>query len=125
MKDHGFTAIAPIDILDEDGYIALPVADGKKRTLVFFGGEPLLVPETVSSAISHVREGPAGDDTDIMLQTNGVAIDAETAEFLAANDVFIYLSLDGVADVHDRHREFLTGPVNIRSEPCARYEQRR
>ncbi|UCC67384.1 MAG: radical SAM protein [Armatimonadota bacterium] len=86
-----------------------PIPSGKRRTLVFFGGEPLLVPETVFSAISHVREGPGGCDTDIMLQTNGVAIDAETAEFLAANDVFVYLSLDGVADVHNRHREFLTG----------------
>lgn len=86
-----------------------PVADGKKRTLVLFGGEPLLVPRTVFSAISHARQGPGGADTDIMLQTNGVAIDAETAEFLAANDVFIYLSLDGMAEVHDRHRTFLGG----------------
>lgn len=85
------------------------VPNGKRRTLVFFGGEPLLVPETVLSAISYVREGPGGSDTDIMLQTNGVAIDDGMAEILAANDVFIYLSLDGVADVHNRHREFLNG----------------
>ena len=84
-----------------------PVPSGKRRTLVFFGGEPLLVPETVLSAISYVRQGPGGCDTDIMLQTNGIAIDEEMAAFLAANDVFIYLSLDGVADVHNRHRVFL------------------
>jgi radical SAM protein with 4Fe4S-binding SPASM domain len=85
------------------------VPNGKRRTLVFFGGEPLLVPETVLSAISYVREGPGGSDTDIMLQTNGVAIDDGMAEILAANDVFIYLSLDGLADVHNRHRQFLNG----------------
>jgi hypothetical protein len=62
---------------------------GAKRTLVLFGGEPLLVPETVFAAISHVRQGPESANTDIMLQTNGIAIDDETAEFLAANDVFI------------------------------------
>ena len=84
-----------------------PVPSGRRRTLVFFGGEPLLVPETVLSAISYVRQEPGGCDTDIMLQTNGIAIDDDMAAFLAANDVFIYLSLDGVADVHNRHRVFL------------------
>jgi uncharacterized Fe-S center protein len=28
-KDHGFTAIAPVDIMDEEGFISLPVANGK------------------------------------------------------------------------------------------------
>ena len=28
MRDHGFTAIAPCDILDEEGYIPLPVTNG-------------------------------------------------------------------------------------------------
>jgi len=82
---------------------------GARRTLVFFGGEPLLVPETVFSAISHLRKRPEGDNTDIMLQTNGIAIDTCTAEFLAAHDVFVYLSLDGMADVHDRNRRLLAG----------------
>ncbi|MDR0411986.1 MAG: DUF362 domain-containing protein [Treponema sp.] len=30
--DHGFTAIAPVDILDEDGSISLPFADGRNIT---------------------------------------------------------------------------------------------
>ncbi len=85
------------------------VPSGIRRTVVFFGGEPLLAPETVFSAIRHIRGGPEGNNTDIMLQTNGVAIDAATAQFLAANEVFVLLSLDGVAEVHDRHRTFLTG----------------
>ena len=82
---------------------------GAKRTLVLFGGEPLRVPETVFAAIAHVREGSESANTDIMLQTNGIAIDDETAEFLAANDVFVLLSLDGVEEVHDRLRKLATG----------------
>ncbi|MDR2747027.1 MAG: DUF362 domain-containing protein [Treponema sp.] len=31
-KDHGFTAIAPVDILDEEGSISLPYAGGKNIT---------------------------------------------------------------------------------------------
>jgi uncharacterized protein len=85
------------------------VPNGIRRTLVFFGGEPLLVPETVFSAISHVRRGAEGDNTDIMLQTNGIAINARTAEFLATHEVFVLVSIDGAANVHDRHRTLSTG----------------
>jgi len=62
---------------------------GAKRTLVLFGGEPLLVPETVFAAISHVRQGPESANTDIMLQTNGI--------------------VDGVEEVHNRLRKLATG----------------
>jgi uncharacterized Fe-S center protein len=31
-KDHGFTAIAPVDILDADGEISIPVQNGKRLT---------------------------------------------------------------------------------------------
>ncbi len=85
------------------------VPSGARRTLVLFGGEPLLVPETVFSAICHVRGGPESANTDIMLQTNGIPIDAETAEFLAANEVFVLLSLDGLEEVHNQHRMLLAG----------------
>jgi uncharacterized Fe-S center protein len=35
--DHGFTAIAPVDILDEDGSVSLPFAGGKNITEDFVG----------------------------------------------------------------------------------------
>jgi uncharacterized Fe-S center protein len=35
--DHGFTAIAPVDILDEDGSVSLPFANGKNITENFAG----------------------------------------------------------------------------------------
>ena len=85
------------------------VPSGTRRTLVLFGGEPLLVPDTVFAAISHAREAPEGHNTDIMLQTNGMAIDVPTARFLAEHDVFVLLSLDGVADVHDENRVLAGG----------------
>ena len=37
MRDHGWTAIAPVDILDEDGETALPVRDGKHLRDNFVG----------------------------------------------------------------------------------------
>jgi len=37
MRDHGWTEIAPVDILDEDGETALPVHDGKHLQENFVG----------------------------------------------------------------------------------------
>lgn len=36
-KDHGFTAIAPVDIMDEEGSISLPVPNGKNIKENFVG----------------------------------------------------------------------------------------
>ena len=101
--------LSPQEARDAVDHVLGRTPSGAKRTLVLFGGEPLLVPETVFAAISHVREGPEGANTDIMLQTNGIAIDDRTAEFLAANEVFVLLSLDGVEEVHNQLRKLATG----------------
>jgi len=37
MEDHGFTAIAPVDIMDEEGFIGLPFSDGRNITEDFVG----------------------------------------------------------------------------------------
>ncbi len=83
--------------------------DGQKRTVVLFGGEPLIVPETTFAVIRRLRAGPGGDHATIMIQTNAAAIDDETAEFLAANDVFVLASIDGPREIHDRHRLMANG----------------
>lgn len=101
--------LSPEEARDAVDHVLGRAPSGAKRTLVLFGGEPLLVPETVFAAIRHVREGPESANTDIMLQTNGLAIDDETAKFLAANDVFVLLSLDGTEEVHNRLRKLAAG----------------
>ncbi|MBN1459498.1 MAG: hypothetical protein JXA57_08170, partial [Armatimonadetes bacterium] len=40
--------------------------DGVKRTVVLFGGEPLLVPETSFAVIRRVRSGPGGEHAKVM-----------------------------------------------------------
>jgi uncharacterized protein len=82
---------------------------GARRTVVFFGGEPLLARDTVFAAVAHVRSGPERDRTNLVIQTNAIALDAETAHFLAKHDVFVLLSLDTTQQVHDRHRVFADG----------------
>lgn len=41
MIDHGFTAIAPVDIMDEQGYLPLPVPNGKRIKQDFVGSHLL------------------------------------------------------------------------------------
>jgi len=41
MIDHGFTAIAPTDIMDEDGYVPIPVPNGNNITQDFVGAHLL------------------------------------------------------------------------------------
>ena len=37
MRDHGWTDIAPVDIMDEDGEVALPIRDGRQISEDFVG----------------------------------------------------------------------------------------
>jgi uncharacterized Fe-S center protein len=51
--DHGFTAIAPIDIMDEDGHLSLPFAKGKNITEDFVGSH--LVNYDACLVLSHFK----------------------------------------------------------------------
>jgi uncharacterized Fe-S center protein len=45
VKDHGFTAIASVDIMDEEGSISLPFLDGKNIKENFVGSHsPTTIP---------------------------------------------------------------------------------
>ena len=52
-KEHGFTAIAPVDIMDADGEVALPVKGGKHLQEDFVGSHYLNYDFTI--ILSHVK----------------------------------------------------------------------
>ena len=56
--EHGFTAIAPIDIMDEEGETALPVKGGKHLNLAYIGKNWLNYDFTV--VLSHFKGHPSG-----------------------------------------------------------------
>jgi len=58
MRDHGWTAIAPVDILDEDGETALPVRDGKHLQQNFVGSH--LTNYDAVLVLSHFKGHPMG-----------------------------------------------------------------
>lgn len=57
-EEHGFTAIAPIDIMDNNGETALPVKGGKHLNLAYIGKNWLDYDFTI--VLSHFKGHPSG-----------------------------------------------------------------
>jgi uncharacterized protein len=74
--------------------------------VVLHGGEPLLAgPELIAYTVGSIRAA-LGDArrANIGIQTNGLLLDAKFLDLFNRLDVKVGLSLDGDADMHDRHR---------------------
>lgn len=77
---------------------------GRPLSVVFHGGEPLLVGYAgFEHACSTIRSA-IGTKGGIHLQTNGVLLTDAVIEICARYDVGISISMDGPAATHDRHR---------------------
>lgn len=82
---------------------------GSAPSVVFHGGEPLLIgPQRFDRACRKMRDaiGPGGG---LHLQTNALLLDDDVIATCAELDVGISISIDGPADVHDAHRTTLGG----------------
>jgi radical SAM protein with 4Fe4S-binding SPASM domain len=80
-----------------------------KRSVQFFGGEPLVDPAVFRSMATRIREREAMGDfgkggIGIHLLTNGTLLDEATVEFLVRSRVLLSISLDGPRRCHDRFR---------------------
>lgn len=76
----------------------------------FFGGEPLLNLDVIRQTVKFARS-QAGTERKVnfTLTTNGSLLDRETAAFLDGEKFQVILSLDGIAELHDRQRPFKDG----------------
>jgi uncharacterized protein len=79
--------------------------------VVLHGGEPLLYGvDELADLADRIRAAmPATCTVDIGMQTNGVRLVAATAEVLRRHDIKVGVSVDGVAEDHDRHRRTPNG----------------
>ncbi len=84
---------------------ALEYAEGGV-TFAFQGGEPTLVGLDYYRALVELcaKYNTKRLHIDYALQTNGLLIDEEWAEFLAKHRFLVGLSLDGPAEIHDQNR---------------------
>lgn len=87
-------------------------ARGLARQIDFLwhGGEPTLASiDFYRRAVSYQREFLAGHKIQNIIQTNGILLTEEWAEFFAQEDFFVSITLDGPEDLHNANRIFSNG----------------
>jgi uncharacterized protein len=75
----------------------------------FYGGEALLNRALVTAAIAAARSHARGAEVRFAIDSNGLLLDAEVINLIAREKIHLQLSIDGPADVHDRHRLDVAG----------------
>lgn len=83
------------------------IPNGASFSLTFFGGEPLVAPESIRLLARFVKLQTAGReiDTRFCLITNATLVTPEIAELLASIQCHVTVSFDGSPEVHDRARQ--------------------
>ena len=84
-------------------------------TMLWHAGEPLTMPiafyDAATARIQAVleRHGLPSETIRQSLQTNATVIDGAWCDCFERNDIHVGVSMDGPADLHDRHRRTRTG----------------
>lgn len=80
-------------------------------TIIFHGGEPLLLgSKRLAAFAAEIEEQlPAGTTGHFGLQTNGLLLDENAVADLAAAGIAVSISLDGPKEANDRHRLTISG----------------
>jgi uncharacterized protein len=81
----------------------------KIRSIGFYGGEPLLNLPLIKKCAGYVRKSDGGKDVSFSITTNGSLLTGEAADFLAAENFSIVVSVDGPGEIHDRYRRYKNG----------------
>ncbi|MBR4865771.1 MAG: radical SAM protein [Clostridia bacterium] len=104
VKSRGIMSRDTARILLEKAFSATEA--GGNVTFMFQGGEPTLAGlDFFRDFVSmEARLCPPGVTIHHAIQTNGMTMTTEWAEFLRDNRFLVGLSLDGCADLHDRNR---------------------
>ncbi|HEY0531303.1 MAG TPA: FxsB family cyclophane-forming radical SAM/SPASM peptide maturase [Actinoplanes sp.] len=88
--------------------------DVARVAVVLHGGEPLLLGAARLREVTRELRATVGAacELDLRMQTNGVRLDAATAEVLLEAGVRVGVSLDGDRTANDRHRVFRNGATS-------------
>lgn len=84
---------------------------GESCTFGFQGGEPTLRGLDFFRTFIELEQkyAPAGRKLYHLLQTNGLLLDEQWAQFLKENDFLVGLSIDGIRETHDAYRTDASG----------------
>ena len=103
----GETAALFLDMVESD-----QIACGKNVTLTFYGGEPLMSMDFITSMSERLKIAAAarGVEYSFRLVTNGTLLTARTvAELVPLGLAGAKVTLDGPREIHDSFRPFVSG----------------
>lgn len=85
--------------------------DRKDIGFLFFGGEPLLGFKTITHIVEYAEKRAAEVEKRVhfSITTNGTLLTESVLQFFKDHKVSILLSIDGNAEVHDKHRKTRNG----------------
>ena len=83
--------------------------DSEKLFLGFYGGEPLLEEELIKKCIQYLDEKIEGKTVQYNITTNGTLLTQNIIDIFVSHNVSLMISLDGPAEVHNKHRKLLWG----------------
>ncbi|MBU1558048.1 radical SAM protein [Patescibacteria group bacterium] len=105
-----------VDIYFSNLSFNLPVHEKYDKTILFYGGEPLLKFNLIKEVVAYTKSqygdvlSSMGEKFSFLLITNGTLISQEVADFLSENkEVSIAVSLDGEKISHDKERKTISG----------------
>jgi uncharacterized protein len=81
----------------------------RKPIVGFYGGEPLLVFHRVKAVVELAHTFFSPQSVGFNLTTNATIMNREIARFLADNEFYLLVSLDGPQFKHDCYRKYATG----------------
>ncbi len=102
VADYGFMSLETLEVIIKK---VLQFASGY-ATFSFQGGEPTLCGMDFFQSVVKIQHAFNVNNVRInnCIQTNGILINPEWAQFLHDHNFLVGLSLDGTQDLHDRHR---------------------
>jgi len=82
-----------------------------KKTISFYGGEPLLNFRLIKKCVEYVKSYRARDKICFNMTTNASLIKDRILDYLIENDIRLLISLDGPKEEHDCHRSCKNDPL--------------
>ncbi len=102
-------ATGTLDLETAERALDIAASSGQRFHLQLTGGEPCLEPVLVERILSRARA--LGSNASVGLQSNGTLIDDALARLFSRYQVYVGLSIDGVQQVHEAHRQEFAATV--------------
>ncbi|KGN70110.1 MULTISPECIES: radical SAM protein [Porphyromonas] len=83
----------------------------RQLTIVFHGGEPLVIFPRLKSLIGKIRI--ISNNIRLSVQTNGTLLTSSIADFFKENNVSVGISLDGISPISNNNRPFKSGASSV------------